>query len=93
LAPYLRPWSNVRNGTHDDCVDVECGELGGEVQRTVQNAQLDRAEQTRLQAEEMTIQSARCQMLQIAAGYRLLAHRAEERAARANQKPSALVPK
>jgi len=43
---------------------------------------LDRAEEARLQAEEMTNQIAKHEMLQIAAGYRWLAKHAEERTAR-----------
>jgi hypothetical protein len=43
---------------------------------------LDRAEEARLQAEEMTHPPAKLQMLQIAAGYRRMAQRAEERTAR-----------
>ena len=43
---------------------------------------LDRAEEARLQAEEMTNQIAKHEMLQIAAGYRRLAKHAEERTAR-----------
>ena len=42
---------------------------------------MDRAEQTRLQAEEMTDPAVRCQMLQIAAGYRRLAQHSRERGA------------
>jgi len=43
---------------------------------------LDRAEEARLQAEEMTNQIAKHEMLQIAAGYRRLAKHAEERTER-----------
>ena len=43
---------------------------------------LDRAEEARLQAEEMTHPPAKREMLQIAAGYRRLAQHAEERTAR-----------
>ena len=43
---------------------------------------LDRAEEARLQAEEMTNPFAKHEMLQIAAGYRRLARHAEERTAR-----------
>ena len=70
-------------------------EFGGDVLSKVLDAQywMDRAEQTRLQAEEMIDPAVRCQMLQIAAGYRLLAQHAEEQTGRSNQKPSALVPK
>jgi len=51
------------------------------VQRNVPDAQywLDRAEQARLQAEAMTDLSAKCQMLQIAAGYRSLVKHAGAR--------------
>jgi hypothetical protein len=43
---------------------------------------LDRAEEARLQAEEMTQPAAKREMLLIAAGYRRLAQHAEERTAR-----------
>jgi hypothetical protein len=64
------------------------GEFGGDVQlkvqRIMQDTQrwADRAEQTRLQAEEMTNPSLRCQLLQIAAGYRRLAQHANQWASR-----------
>jgi hypothetical protein len=59
--------------------------FGGEVpSKAVFDGQhwLDRAEEARLQAEEMTHPPAKLQMLQIAAGYRRMAQRAEERTAR-----------
>jgi hypothetical protein len=47
---------------------------------------LDRAEEARLHAEEMTHPPAKREMLQIAAGYQRLAQHAEEGTARKNSK-------
>jgi hypothetical protein len=63
--------------------------FGGEVQsKTVFDAQywLDRAEEARLQAEEMTHPPARREMLLIAAGYGRMAQHALERTARKKQR-------
>jgi hypothetical protein len=62
--------------------------FGGEVQpKTVFDAQywLDRAEETRLLADEMTYPDLRREMLKVAAGYRRLAERALEQTARKKQ--------
>jgi hypothetical protein len=58
--------------------------LGEGVPSKIFDAQywLDRAEEARLQAEEMTQPAAKREMLLIAAGYRRLAQHAEERTAR-----------
>jgi hypothetical protein len=57
--------------------------FGGEVPSKVRDAQywLDRAEEARLQAEQMIYIDSRREMLQIAAAYRKLAKHAEERTA------------
>jgi hypothetical protein len=62
--------------------------FGGEVQpKTVFDAQywLDRAEETRLLADQMTYPDLRREMLKVAAGYRRLAERALEQTARKKQ--------
>jgi hypothetical protein len=66
-----------------ECVP-RSAEFGGHLLPKVLDAQywMDRAEQTRLQAEEMTDPAVRCQMLQVAAGYRRLAQYAGQRDAR-----------
>jgi hypothetical protein len=76
---------NVRNRTDRECVAAfGCGGFGGDVPAKIRDAQYwqDRAEEARLQAEEMTHPPARREMLQIAAGYRRLAEHAQERTAR-----------
>jgi hypothetical protein len=59
------------------------GVLGDDVPSKVLDVQywLDRAEELRLQAAEMTHPSVRREMLQIAAAYQKLAKHAEERTA------------
>jgi hypothetical protein len=72
-------------GTLNDTSALECRRrgFGGEVPSKIRDAQywLDRAEEARLQAEEMTYADSRREMLQIAAAYRKLARHAEERTA------------
>jgi hypothetical protein len=75
----------VRNSDADSGVTSSGGaSLGEGVPSKIFDAQhwLDRAEEARLQAEEMTQPAAKREMLLIAAGYRRLAQHAEERTAR-----------
>jgi hypothetical protein len=63
--------------------------FGGEVpSKAVFDAQywLDRAEEARLLADEMIYPDLRCEMLNVAAGYRRLAEHALERTARTKQR-------
>ena len=73
------------SGTSGDTSALACRRrgFGGEVPSEIRDAQywLDRAEEARLQAEEMTYADSRREMLQIAAAYRKLARHAEERTA------------
>jgi hypothetical protein len=57
-------------------LDSRGGGSGVEVPTRTRDAQywLDRAEEARLQAEEMTYADSRREMLKVAAGYRLLAN-------------------
>jgi hypothetical protein len=72
-------------GTSGDTSALVLGRrgFGGEVPSKIRDAQywLDRAEEARLQAEEMSYADSRREMLQIAAAYRKLARHAEERTA------------
>jgi hypothetical protein len=67
--------------------------FGDDVPSEVRDADywLDRAEEARLQAEEMTHPPARREMLLVAAGYRRLAQHARQRLSGRRDQPSAQI--
>jgi hypothetical protein len=78
----------VRNPTLGESVELQRRGFGGEVPSNGRNVQywLDRAEEARLQAEEMTYADSRREMLKVAAAYRLLARLADRDPAASQQR-------
>ena len=81
LINYLN--ESERNQTRPGALHPQWRGFGGEVSSQIHGAQywLDRAEEVRLQAEEMIYADLRREMLKIADGYLRLAKQVEERTA------------